>query len=1325
MRHLLTGKEKLSNKQDKRWEFWIDVGGTFTDCLAKTPRGELFTYKILSTGIIKGRAGEGSSKTKVFDPERKTDPPRFYEGYTMVLYPHQANEGTGADPEKTGAEKVKVTSFDHHSGCFILEPSLSKDPEPGTLYELYSGEEAPLTGIRWLKGLGLNDTVGNATVRLGTTRGTNALLEKKGAPVGFVTTRGFEDVLQIAYQDRPRLFALKIEKPPPLYLKVTGLNERLDEKGEVIFPLAEKEIEEKLKPFLDKGITSLAVCLLNSYRNGQHERMVAEKAREMGFSHVSFSSGLVPLQKIVSRGETTAVDAYLTPVIRDYIKNIQTGLPRKTPLKLMTNAGGLVDAAKYAGKDSILSGPAGGVVGYARVAEQAGFQKAIGFDMGGTSTDVSRYHGDFEYRFEMEIHDPASHGGVHLISPMLWIETVAAGGGSVCWFDGKLPRVGPHSAGADPGPACYGKEGPLTVTDINLILGRVLPDFFAFPLDLDAVNDRLDCIIEEMRLEGQHYSRKELAEGFSKIANSTIAAAIKKISLARGYDTRDYVLVAFGGAGPQHACLVARELGIKKVLFHPLGSILSAYGIGMADIKKFSERAIDKPYNRETLQELEAVFNKMEEELYRGILEEGITKSQILPSRRMLDLRYRGQEWAITIECPADRDYRKAFEEKHRLHYGFIYPEREIEIHTARVELIGETEKPAPFLSETRPGRPQPLKESLLYDSGSTHRAGVYRRESLSPGDRVTGPALIVEQGSTAVIDPGWEAEVTAEGNILVTDLSETGKDLLQEKIEEAEEAEELDLVTLELFNNTFSSIAGQMGATLQKTALSTNVKERLDFSCAIFTDQGELVANAPHIPVHLGAMPASVRHVIKAFPEMHPGEVYITNDPLNGGSHLPDVTVVTPVFDETGQEILFFAANRAHHAEIGGIAPGSMPPFARNLAEEGVLIKAFPFVSENRASEEKLAKLLSGAKYPTRALRDNLADINAQVAANQTGVYRLLDLVARYGLNVVKSYMRHIQDAAETMMQRALLEIPPGSYSYRDYLDDGSPLAVQIDITHHPEKDKPGKKSALRGRAKVNFHGTGKVVESSLNANRAIVTSAVLYCFRCLIAEDLPLNEGVLKPISIVLPENCLLNPPPANDPEKCAAVAGGNVETSQRIVDTLFGALQIMAAGQGTMNNLSFGVTGKNNSQISYYETIGGGAGAGNGFEGASAVHTHMTNTRITDPEIVENRYPVQIKRFAIRRGSGGDGRYRGGDGIAREILFLAPLQVSLLTGRRNYPPYGLAGGEAGLPGKNLLYRKGKNFPENLGWAAMTEVNPGDLLVIETPGGGGYGKM
>ena len=1237
---------------------------------------------------------------------------------------------------------VPVTAFDPSTGQLDLGRALKSVPEPGMLYELSCSEQAPVLGIRWLMRKRSDEPIGPVEVRLGTTRGTNALLERQGARTALVTTAGFQDVLRIAYQNRPSLFELNVRKPADLYEAVVELDERTDCDGRVLRPLDPKDLRRRLAELRDQGIRSLAICLMNSYRNGSHEELVEQVAGELGFEQVSVSSRLSPLQKIVSRGDTTVVDAYLTPIIRQYVADIALRICGGT-LKLMTSAGALVDAARFVGKDSILSGPAGGVVGYAHVARQAGISHAIGFDMGGTSTDVSRFDGNYERRYEMELNDPESGTGVRVVAPMLAIETVAAGGGSICSFDGQKPVVGPRSAGAEPGPACYGRGGPLTVTDVNLFSGKILPKFFPFPLDRAAVELRLDELIASIRAAtGQEYSREQLAAGLREIANANMIAPIKKISIARGYDLSEYTLVSFGGAGAQHACAIARELGIRQILTSPYAGVLSALGIGMADVTKFSEQAVGQPYDQVVQSRaLERTFEPMRRKLHEQILAEGIPEERIRPPRYLLDLRYMGQDSSITVPCPDDGNYRLQFERMHRQLYGFAFPERPVEVYAARMELVGETEKPQAIRHAIRPRRPEPVEEAETYFDGSYRKTGVYLRTQLRPGDQIDGPAIIIEPISTIVVEPGWSAQLTEQDNVLLSDHVGSPRKL--------DLGVEVDAITLELFNNHFASIAEQMGATLQKTALSTNVKERLDFSCAIFTDQGDLVVNAPHIPVHLGAMSECVKRLIEDVPEMRPGEVYVTNDPFRGGSHLPDVTVVTPVFAESlgkkpgecaledalapkkpgifaktgvrgvpGSKILFFTASRAHHAEIGGITPGSMPPFSRSLAEEGVLIRHFRLVHDQKSSEDELRSLLSSGPYPTRSLHENIADINAQVAANQMGAGALVEMVERYSLKVVQAYMGHIQRAAENKMRAALLKIPEGTHQFSDQLDNGSPIRVTITVRHL-------KRNGRRlGEATVDFARTGPVTEGNLNANSAIVSSAVIYCFRCLIDEPIPLNAGMLLPIEIRLPPGCLLNPPAHPDPAQCPAVVGGNVETSQRIVDTIFGALQVVAASQGTMNNFIFG-RGASDERggFGYYETICGGAGAGANFDGADAVHTHMTNTRLTDPEVLEDRYPVRLVQFAIRRGSGGSGRHRGGDGIVRRIEFLEPLEISLLTSRRCTAPYGLAGGQPGAPGRNLLRREATDQVEQLPGAVHFRVQAGDVLTIETPGGGGWG--
>ncbi len=983
----------------KHWEFWIDVGGTFTDCLARRPDGTITTHKLLSTGIYKGNVAEGSTPDCIVDPQRCHDPAGFFDGFTL----------------RVGGESAAVKMFEAESGRIVLERSLRTSLSTRMNYELCSAEEAPVTGIRWLMGKRLTEDIGPVIVRLGTTRGTNALLERQGARTGFVTTSGFRDVLRIAYQNRPKLFQLQIRKPADLYEEVVELDERLDKDGRVIKPIDEHQVCAVLTSLRKKGITSLAVCLMNAYRNGVHERVVARIARELGFEHVSV--GVTQLQKLVSRGDTTVVDAYLTPIIRAYVAGIRAKIPQGS-LKLMTSAGGLVDAEAFVGKDSILSGPAGGVVGQAYVAQQAGLTKAIGFDMGGTSTDVSRFDGRYERRYEMEVNDPESDAGVRIVAPMLAIETVAAGGGSICWFDGQKPVVGPRSAGAEPGPACYGRGGPLCVTDVNLYLGKIIPEHFAFPLDRRAVDRRLQELVDEIQTAtGQRYTLEELAAGFTAIANANMAAPIKKISIARGYDVRDYALVSFGGAGAQHACAIARDLGIKRVLQHPYAGILSAFGIGMADVKKFDACDVSRRYSPAQLKALEPLFRKMEEELVRQVYAEGIPHDHIGMAERLLDMRYVGQDATIPIACPHDGDYLREFERQHRQLFGFNF-ERPLEIHAARVEVTGNTDKPAwPVQMISARRHPQPSSTTRAYFDGQWHEAAVFLRDNLQANDQIMGPAIVVEATSTVVVEPGWDCSVTERNDLILTDR--VGAPL---RVEVGTEA---DAITLELFNNRFAAIAEQMGATLEKTALSTNVKERLDFSCAIFDAAAELVVNAPHIPVHLGAMSQCVKCLAEDIPDMRPGDVFVTNDPFRGGSHLPDVTVVTPVFaaHEPGAEsdrVLFFTASRAHHAEIGGITPGSMPPFSRNLAEEGVLIRHFRLVQNEKSSEDRLRELLSSGAYPSRSVRENLADINAQVAANQTGVAQLRELVERYGLDVVHGYMGHIQRAAEAKMRGA-----------------------------------------------------------------------------------------------------------------------------------------------------------------------------------------------------------------------------------------------------------------------------------------------------------------
>lgn len=1264
------------------WEFWIDVGGTFTDVLARQPDGTLIPFKLLSNGSFKGRIQEFFSPVRFGDSARRGDPAHFWRGYQFRVF----------DDNGHAVFATRVIDSDATSGTFTVAAVFPPDLPEDSVYELKSDEEAPVVAIRYLLGLRLDEPIPEVQVRLGTTRGTNALLTRTGARTAFITTKGFADVLRIATQDRPRLFDLDIQKPQPLFEQVIEIDERLDAEGTVIRPLDRVAVQSQLSTLKSSGVVSVAICLLHAFANSEHEREVADVAREAGFTEISISSQLAPLIKIVPRGDTTVMDAYLNPILKDYIARLRRSLGGAS-IRMMTSAGGLIGADRFVGKDSILSGPAGGVIGFSRVAQAAGFPRSIGFDMGGTSTDVSRFDGKYELEFETR------KAGVRVVAPMLAIETVAAGGGSICDFDGVKLTVGPASAGADPGPACYGRGGPLTITDMNYFVGKILSARFPFPLNRDVVESKLQQLCDRISENpaGLRYTPLELAEGFIEVANANMVRPIRNISVAKGYDPRDYVLVTFGGAGAQHACAVARALGMRQVLSHPWAGILSAYGMGQADVRRHQAQSILRPYNPEQVQALEPDFARLEAAALAEISAEGIPADQIQPPIRSLDLRYIGVEATLTVPCPNDGDYARRYAELHQQLYGYQHSGRPLEITAARVEAVGT----APRLNE--PVRSlvsrTPISTEIVEVSfqGVICQTAVFTREQLLPGDTLSGPAIICEPTSTVVVDPGFSAEIRAGGEIVLTD---NGSDVRSAR----ELSTAADPVRLEIFNNLFASIAERMGTTLQRTSFSTNVKERLDFSCAIFSPTGNLVVNAPHIPVHLGAMSETVKRIIADNPELGPGDVYVTNDPYRGGSHLPDVTVVTPVHHARTNELLFFTASRAHHAEIGGIVPGSMPPFSKNLAEEGVLIRNFKLLAGGRSHVDELRELLLSGPYPTRSVRDNLADVSAQVAANQSGALQLLDLIEHYSQAVVQAYLQHIQDAAETKMRRALAAMPAGDYEFEDAFDDGSVVKVKITIQGNS--------------ATVDFTGTSAVVPGNLNANPAIVTSAVLYVFRLLINEDIPLNSGVLAPVKIIVPES-LLNPPDHPDPAQRSAVVGGNVEVSQKVVDVLLGALGLAAASQGTMNNLTFG-----DGSFGYYETICGGSGATATANGADAVHTHMTNTRLTDPEVLERRYPVRLWEFSIRHGSGGAGAHQGGAGITRRLEFLRTLKVSILSERRGPSfPFGLKGGEPGERGRNILTPAGTTDIVDLGGKVQLQVDAGDLLTIETPGGGGYG--
>jgi 5-oxoprolinase (ATP-hydrolysing) len=1264
-------------------QIWIDVGGTFTDAVLLEPDGELRTTKVLSTGVVKGRVLRVATGGRL-DTDIRDFSPGFFHDYEL----------TCVDPPEGEAFRTRVQCRAGKSEGEGVRLELRDRLPPwlvaGARIELSGGEPAPMLAIRRLLGLGRGDPIGPVEVRLGTTRGTNALLERKGAATAWVTTQGFGDILRIGNQDRPRLFDLNIRKPTPLYDAAVEVRERRDAGGRVLITLDEEATRERLRPLRQQGIRSLAVCLMHAYRDGAHEGRIREIAGELGFEHISISSEVSPTIKIVARGDTTMVDAYLTPVIRDYLADIGSALPGSR-LGVMTNAGMLAAPGSVGGKDVVLSGPAGGVVGFAGAARGAGLGRAIGFDMGGTSTDVSRYDGEFEYEYE------TTKAGVRIVAPMLAIETVAAGGGSICGFDGTRLTVGPESAGADPGPACYGRGGPLAVTDLNVYLGRVQGDFFPFELDREAVVLRLEELEASVAASGgARVGARELAEGLLRIANEHMAAAIKKISVARGYDVREYGLVGFGGAAGQHVCAVARALGMRRALVHPLASVLSAYGMGLAEEGRFAVRTVLRPEGAGTWTVLEGLFAEMESELREKMLAEGIAERRLAEPERRLEVRYRGQNATLEVIFGETDAVRTAFEERHRQLYGHDFPGRDLEIVHARVRLKARGARPRRVEAGESEHVPSPTLYRKVVFGGEAAETPAHWMSDLMPGARIKGPALLLEENSCVVVEPGWDVKYTGRGELILTDAGEVDAG--------AGSTTEINPVDLELFNHRFAAIAEQMGATLQRTALSVNVKERLDFSCALFTAEGDLVANAPHVPVHLGAMSECVKRVMEDVPDLAPGDVILTNDPMRGGSHLPDLTAITPAFDESGKRLLFFTASRAHHAEIGGKRPGSMPPDSTTLAEEGVLLRHFRVVDRGEPRLDALRELLVSAPYPSRSPEENVADASAQIAANRRGVLAVEALMARAGRKVTQAYMRHVQTAAETKVRECLRGMGDGVYRFEDAMDDGS--AIRLELTIHD------------GAARLDFTGSAGVHPGNLNANRAIVSAAAIYCFRCLIGEDIPLNSGVLAPVEIVLPEG-MLNPPAHEDAERCPAVVGGNVETSQRIVDVILGALGVVAASQGTMNNLTFGDAG-----FGYYETLCGGSGAGPDFDGADAVHTHMTNTRLTDPEVLEAQFPVRLRRFEIRRESGGGGRQRGGDGVRREIEFLAPVEVSLLTQRRTRAPYGVQGGEAGAPGRNRLRRSGSGDYASLGPIDRFRASPGDRLLIETPGGGGFGK-
>jgi 5-oxoprolinase (ATP-hydrolysing) len=1222
-----------------RWEFWIDRGGTFTDLVARAPDGTLKTLKLLS------------------------DDPGQYE-------------------------------------------------------------DAAVAGIRRLLGLAPQEPISPRRVecvRMGTTVATNALLERRGERTLLLITRGFRDALRIATQARPRLFDLRIVLPELLYERVAEAQERIAASGEVVEPLDIAALDAELAAAAAAGIRACAIVFMHAYRAPAHELVAEARARAHGFTQVSVSHRVSPLIKLVPRGDTTVVDAYLSPILRRYVDRIAAQMPG-VRLLFMQSSGGLTEAGRFQGKDAILSGPAGGIVGMVASARAAGHEKLIGFDMGGTSTDVSHFAGEYERAFDTEV------GGVRVRAPMMSIHSIAAGGGSVIRFEQGRLQVGPRSAGAAPGPASYGRGGPLTITDANVLLGRLQPELFPrlFGARGDGMLDRAvvarefqALALEMTRVSGRSVRSEEVAAGALEIAIGSMANAVKRISVARGHDVRRYTLQCFGGAGGQHACLLADALGMERIFCHPLAGVLCAYGMGLAEQIAMREGALQQPLSNGALIEAALLVSRLEQEARAALEAEGIEPARVRTIVRAR-VRYQGTDTVLDCPLPAQRSgwtpghVRAQFERRYLSRFAFLMPHLELVLESLSVECIGTT-RPAEAVrtafasgpaAEALPGarnpegteapapRAMPLERPLycLEPEGNGRgwrSALVFEREHLLAGAEIEGPALIVERHGTIVVEPGWRARVHAARHLEL--------ERARARAGARRDGAEADPILLEVFNNLFMSIAEQMGLTLQNTAHSVNIKERLDFSCALFDASGALIANAPHMPVHLGSMSESIRAVI-ARNVLAPGEVFVLNDPYHGGTHLPDVTVVTPVFMGEAQPS-FFVASRGHHADIGGITPGSMPPFSTTIDEEGVLIDNFKLIEAGRMRESALEALLESGAHPARNSQQNLADLRAQVAANEKGVQELRAMVEEYGLQTVTRYMRHVQDNAEECVRRAITALHAGDFTLP--LDNGAQIRVAVRVDAHARS------------ATIDFSGTSAQLASNFNAPRSITVAAVLYVFRTLVADDIPLNAGCLKPLEIIIPEGSLLSPHPP------AAVVAGNVETSMCVTNALYGALGVMASSQCTMNNFTFG-----NQRYQYYETIAGGSGAGSGFAGTSAVQTHMTNSRLTDPEVLEFRFPVRIESHEIRVGSGGAGRHRGGDGAIRRIRFLEPMSASILSNGRRVAPFGMAGGAPGAPGENRIERA-DGRREMLGATAQVEMAAGDLFIVATPGGGGFGRV
>ena len=1175
-------------------------------------------------------------------------------------------------------------------GKIIIDKLLSENSD--------AYKDAAVEGIRRILELKKDDKIPTdiiSSVKMGTTVATNALLERKGDRTLLLITKGFGDLLRIGYQNRPLLFDLNIKLPELLYERVVEVSERLNEKGEVVTKLNEEEVRNSLIKAKSDGINSVAIAFMHSYINPDHENKIEQIAKEENFNQISVSHKVSPLIKLVGRGDTTVVDAYLSPILRRYVNQVSEELKdtKSTQLMFMQSNGGLTDANLFQGKDALLSGPAGGVVSMTQTGKQAGFNKLIGFDMGGTSTDVCHFAGEFERSFETEL------AGVRIRAPMMQINTVAAGGGSILFYkDGRF-QVGPESAGAIPGPASYGRGGPLTVTDCNVLLGKLNPDFFPKvfgktgdqPLNFEIVKKKfldLSDIISKEKNEPMMDIFK-MAEGFLKIAVENMANAIKKISIQKGYDVTNYMLNCFGGAGGQHACNVADSLGISNVMIHPYAGVLSAYGMGLAEIRSIREGHFEK--NITNILDAENLIEILSSQAKKDLNDQDISDASIILLKNAF-LHYKGSHQNLEIKFDTPENMRKSFEQEHKKRFGFFVQDREIFIEMLTVEAVGKKTENYDFLNpNTSTTKANPIAFKKMYVNGSEINTPIYKRGELIIGQNISGPAIIVEATGTNIIDDGWSGTLDKHYNLI---LSRVEEKKLQKGI-----GTSVDVVMLEVFNNLFMNIAEQMGATLANTAYSVNIKERLDFSCALFNNEGSLVANAPHVPVHLGSMSEAIKTVVRLNKDnIYPDDVFVLNAPFNGGTHLPDVTVITPVFDKNGKEIIFFVASRGHHADIGGKTPGSGPPDSKHIEEEGVLIDNFKLFDKGIFREQEMRKILSSGKYPCRNIEHNMADLAAQVAANKTGINEINSMIDQFGIETVHAYMNHVQDNAEESIRNAIVNLKQGEYEYE--LDNGEFIRVNVKI------DKKNREAI------IDFTGTAPKNPFNYNAPMAVCYAVILYVFRTLVGNNIPLNEGCFKPIKIIIPNNSMIN---AKYP---SAVIAGNTEVSQLTCNALFGALGVIAGSQATMNNFIWG-----NDTIQNYETICGGTGAGPNFHGTSAIQTHMTNTRSTDPEVLETRFPVRLEEFSIRKNSGGKGKFNGGDGVTRKLRFLEPMTVTTLCSHRRVKPFGLNGGSPGDCGKEWLERTDGSIL-NLNGNDSCEVESNDLFVMETPGGGGFGK-